>query len=329
MAHNLLEIWDAYTTKVLNEKTLPKETAKFGKKPGKGPVQLNDPKAGDIAHKDTSGPDVTGNFDGPAFNRKIDDLKTMTPKDKADRPYVAALNVFDVDEKFDKNMEKSTNTLINNYMKSTFNQLFEEVMGEDDKDLEALGVTPDAGAHGEEGGDEVTITLSKDLAQKLHDALMAVLGSDEEQHHEGETEMTDETEAQDEDNEESEEEDSEEEDSEDEDGETMKEASGVQYKVTKPEADGKEVPDNDGLQMVNKAKYDVSSTQSGEETKKLMKVGANKAKYSGFKYKVDADGSEVPDSAGLDLTKTGATSNVPKSMIKGRNQPAFGVTGSS
>ena len=161
MAHNLLEIWDTYTTKVLNEKTLPKETAKFGKKPGKGPVQLNNPKAGDIAHKDTSGPDVTDNFDGPAFNRKIDDLKTMTPKEKADRPYVKDLNVFDVDEKFDKNIEKSTSSLINNYMKSTFNQLFEEVMGEDDKDLAALGVSQDAGSAGEEGmGEEGMIMPS-------------------------------------------------------------------------------------------------------------------------------------------------------------------------
>jgi len=329
MAHNLLEIWDTYTTKVLNEKTLPKETAKFGKKPGKGPVQLNNPKAGDIAHKDTSGPEVTGNFDGPAFSRKIDDLKTMTPKEKADRPYVSDLNVFDVEEKFDKNMEKSTSSLINNYMKSTFNQLFEEVMGEDDKDLAALGVTPDAGSHGEEGmGEEMTVKLTADQVECLKAILAQVEGHGEEP--EGETEMTDETEAQDEDNEESEEEDSEEEDSEEDDEKTMKEASGVQYKVTKPEPDGKEVPDNDGLQLVGpKGKFNVGDNQSGEETKKLMKVGASKAKYSGFKYKVDADGSEVPDSAGLDLTKTGATSNVPKSMIKGRNQPAFGVTGSS
>ena len=161
MAHNLLEIWDAYTSKVLTEKTLPKEAAKFSKKPGKGPVQLNNPKAGYIARPETSGPEVAGDFDGPAFKLKIDDLKTMTSKEKADRPYVSALNVFDVDEKFDKNMEKSTGTIINNYMKSTFNQLFEEVMGEDDKDLAALGVSPDAGSHGEEGmGEEMTIKLS-------------------------------------------------------------------------------------------------------------------------------------------------------------------------
>ena len=106
MAHNLLEIWDAYTSKVLTEKTLPKEAAKFSKKPGKGPVQLNNPKAGYIARPETSGPEVAGDFDGPAFKLKIDDLKTMTSKEKADRPYVSALNVFDVDEKFDKNMEK-------------------------------------------------------------------------------------------------------------------------------------------------------------------------------------------------------------------------------
>ena len=320
MAHNLLEIWDAYTSKVLTEKTLPKEAAKFSKKPGKGPVQLNNPKAGYIARPETSGPEVAGDFDGPAFKLKIDDLKTMTSKEKADRPYVSALNVFDVDEKFDKNMEKSTGTIINNYMKSTFNQLFEEVMGEDDKDLAALGVSPDAGSHGEEGmGEEITIKLSPDHVECLKAILAQIEGEghDEEHGMEGETEMTDETEAQ------GGEEDSEEEE------DTMKEASGVQYKVTKPEADGKEVPDNDGLQLVNKAKYDVSSTQSGEQTKKQMKVGAKKASYSGFKYKVDADGSEVPDSAGLDMTKTGATSNVSNSSIKGKNQDAFAVQGRS
>ena len=321
MAHNLLEIWDAYTSKVLTEKTLPKEAAKFSKKPGKGPVQLNNPKAGYIARPETSGPEVAGDFDGPAFKLKIDDLKTMTSKEKADRPYVSALNVFDVDEKFDKNMEKSTGTIINNYMKSTFNQLFEEVMGEDDKDLAALGVSPDAGSHGEEGmGEEMTIKLSPHHIECLKEILSQCEGHGDET--EGETEMTDETEAQDEDNEEEDEDSEEEED-------TMKEASGVQYKVTKPEADGKEVPDNDGLQLVNKAKYDVSSTQSGEQTKKQMKVGAKKASYSGFKYKVDADGSEVPDSAGLDMTKTGATSNVPNSSIKGKNQDAFAVQGRS
>ena len=325
MAHNLLEIWDAYTSKVLTEKTLPKEAAKFSKKPGKGPVQLNNPKAGYIARPEPSGPEVAGDFDGPAFKLKIDDLKTMTSKEKADRPYVSALNVFDVDEKFDKNMEKSTGTIINNYMKSTFNQLFEEVMGEDDKDLAALGVSPDAGSHGEEGmGEEITIKLSPDHVECLKAILAQIEGEghDEEHGMEGETEMTDETEAQDEDNEEEDEDSEEEED-------TMKEASGVQYKVTKPEADGKEVPDNDGLQLVNKAKYDVSSTQSGEQTKKQMTVGAKKASYSGFKYKVDADGSEVPDSAGLDMTKTGATSNVPNSSIKGKNQDAFAVQGRS
>ena len=321
MAHNLLEIWDAYTSKVLTEKTLPKEAAKFSKKPGKGPVQLNNPKAGYIARPETSGPEVAGDFDGPAFKLKIDDLKTMTSKEKADRPYVSALNVFDVDEKFDKNMEKSTGTIINNYMKSTFNQLFEEVMGEDDKDLAALGVSPDAGSHGEEGmGEEMTIKLSPHHIECLKEILSQCEGHGDET--EGETEMADETEAQDEDNEEEDEDSEEEED-------TMKEASGVQYKVTKPEADGKEVPDNDGLQLVNKAKYDVSSTQSGEQTKKQMKVGAKKASYSGFKYKVDADGSEVPDSAGLDMTKTGATSNVSNSSIKGKNQDAFAVQGRS
>ena len=110
-----------------------------------------------------------------------------------------------------------------------------------------------------------------------------------------------------------------------EDDETMKEASGVQYKVTSPEADGEEVPDNDGLQLVGpKGKFNVSETQPGEETKKHMKAGAKKAGMQGFKYKTDA-GSELASTVPM-MTKVGAGSNVPKSAIKGNNQLAFGIS---
>jgi len=79
---------------------------------------------------------------------------------------------------------------INSFMKSEFDKLFENVMGDDNSSFD---VNPSMGPEGaagdspemdlgteEEGGDEVTITLSKDLAQQLHDVLMGVLGGEEE-----------------------------------------------------------------------------------------------------------------------------------------------------
>ena len=65
--------------------------------------------------------------------------------------------------------------------KSIFDKLFEDVMGVDGADTEAkdaldLGVGAEAEAVAEEG--DVTITLSRDLAKKLHDVLMGVLGAE-------------------------------------------------------------------------------------------------------------------------------------------------------
>ena len=68
--------------------------------------------------------------------------------------------------------------------KSLFEKLFEEVMqdGTDDAqfgggDAEGMG---DLEAMGGEGGDEVTLTMDKDTAQKLYDLLGAQLGGGEE-----------------------------------------------------------------------------------------------------------------------------------------------------
>ena len=253
MANNLLEIWGVYSNKILTEKAHTSKNAKFGTKPGPGPVKLNDKKAGEIERKNETGPAAADNFNGPAFNRNISDLRTMTDADKKEKPYVAKLNVSE--EKFDRSLEKSTKTIINNNMKSTFNKLFEEVMNnEDDKDLAALGV--DTEAHeGGEGGDEITITLSRELAQKLHDALMAQLGSDEEQHGgEEKDEASDEDEmninpmAADEDEEDADEEDNEEdadeEDSEEEDEKKMNQIESVQDEnLKKTEAERKRMND--------------------------------------------------------------------------------------
>ena len=82
---------------------------------------------------------------------------------------------------------------INNGMakKSVFDELYSKVISEDfgmeeQDDLNALGIDEaptdaELGEEGDdaEGGDEVTFTLDKETAQKLHDVLMAVLGGEE------------------------------------------------------------------------------------------------------------------------------------------------------
>jgi cobalamin biosynthesis protein CobT len=119
---------------------------------------------------------------GPAaaegFNKNIIDPKTAK-KDNFYQP-----------QKFSTALEKTGSGNINNHMKSIFDKLFEDVMGGD-----ALDLGVQAGPEGAEadatdlglGNDDTTVTLKldKELAQKLHDALMAVL-SDEDGEGEGE-----------------------------------------------------------------------------------------------------------------------------------------------
>lgn len=129
---------------------------------------------------------------GPAeadnFNTNIIDPKT-TKKDNFFEP-----------KKFSQNCEKTETETINNFMnKSIFDKLYEDVMSDraDDieaNDLNALGLPGEEPA-AEEGGDQVTITLDKELAQKLHDVLMGVLEAGEaegEAEGEGEAESEDE-----------------------------------------------------------------------------------------------------------------------------------------
>lgn len=91
-------------------------------------------------------------------------------------------------EKFSLGVEKAYTPALNTHMtrKSAFDTLYEEVMdnpediGTEHDDLEALDV--DTGSPDDMGGDEVTITLPRHLAQQLHDAIMSQLegGAEEE-----------------------------------------------------------------------------------------------------------------------------------------------------
>ena len=274
------------------------------KKPGPGPVELNNPKAGAIAQKDTTGPHNADNFDGPAFKKDISDLKTMTDKQKAERPYVAKLNV--TAEKFDTNMEKTTKTIINNNMKSTFDKLFEEVMGDDAADLTALGVDVDAGA-GEEGG-EVTITLSPEHVDALRAILAQIDG-------EGEGDMEDmpADESAPDDNLGNEEDAEEKKMHEKEDEDNQEVATEASAAVDA----GSNVPDSAGMHLT---KISSGSNKVGDKTAKLAGKGKADSKVTGT---VDA-GSDLPDSHGLGMTKVSSGSNVVKSKLKAGAE-AFGI----
>jgi len=98
----------------------------------------------------------------------------------------------DKEEKKSKKKKKSVKESINTSNKGTimsedksiFDKLYESVMGEDDKDFE-LGIgddelAPDAGDEfGDEGGEEVTVTLTPDQAAALK-AVVDQLPSDDE-----------------------------------------------------------------------------------------------------------------------------------------------------
>ncbi len=100
-----------------------------------------------------------------------------------------------VPKKESKNINNLNKVKVMTEDKSIFDKLFEQVMGEaEDEDME-LGIdidgADDEGLGGEEDGD-VTITLDKELATKLHEILMDVLGGEEEGGEEGdETEEMD------------------------------------------------------------------------------------------------------------------------------------------
>jgi hypothetical protein len=151
--------------------------AKFGTKPGKPTsslpeVKIKKPLQDDgqpkqpFFHKD-SGPE---NADG--FKKEIADPLKVADKD----------NHYDL-KKFSDNLKKSVKEDINNFMKdkAIFDKLYEEVMGgspeQDELDAVELDIKPEG--EGEASGDEVSFSLPRDVAEKLHEALGTVLGGEE------------------------------------------------------------------------------------------------------------------------------------------------------
>lgn len=180
---NLTEIWDVYKDSLIKEsKDVRKKAAEtgcmqgglknFGTKAGPGAVDADSKQAEDIQNKMTS--DIA-EIDG--FEPAIDPKK-MKKKDKKDNLYTP--DKFSA-EQFDEKLAKRYSVDINNNMKSTFDKLFEEVMG-DDEELDALGIELDEVEDTAEGedADDITITLDRDMAKGLCDLLQAAMGDEAE-----------------------------------------------------------------------------------------------------------------------------------------------------
>jgi len=187
----LIELGNFYTEKVVFP---PKGTFE----PAKDAKEKKKPFVGKA-----SGPESANGFEP----KKYADPKT-TAKKKDTFQEVEKFSSQKFSEKVGKNETKS----INNYMSNIFDKLFEEVMGlsQDDQDAQDLGLTlPAAGEKpaDEVGGEGETVTLKldKELAHKLHDALMTVLGSEGEAEGEAEGSEDDEAEEANEEEDESEE----------------------------------------------------------------------------------------------------------------------------
>ena len=168
-SNNLLEIWNTYSDRVLNENTSKTKSQKHGTKPGKKPVLPNDIKHG-FKDEDTSGP---ANIDGLK-----DPIDPKTAK-KEDELYNSASFSSQNYSKNDKKIEKKVKESINNYMKSTFDKLFENVMGDDAQELEALGIDTENDVEETDEGD-VTVTLDREMAKSLCDLLQAAMGDEDD-----------------------------------------------------------------------------------------------------------------------------------------------------
>ena len=187
-------------------------------------------------------------------------------------------------QKFSDNTKKLNQENINNSMKSIFDKLYEDVMGDD-----KLDVGIQAGPEGEaadakdldlSGGSEDTITvkLDKDTAQKLHDALMSVLGADEAADDEAADEAADDIEAA--------------------DDVQAAEMEEIPTEVAGEGVDIKELPASAGQSLQKKGGVPTVGTKTGH---------AKGSKASGqVTTEIDAKGTPVADAKGHSLTAKSA-----------------------
>ena len=161
--NTLTEIWKTYSDTVVNENVPGLSTAKQGSKPGKKPIPAAEIKKGFRDEKST-GPE---NAEG--FKTTIDPKQSKVKDELYDSENYSS-------EKYNKKLKKKMKESINNYMKSTFDKLFENVMSdEEQKELEALGVdVDDDGDIDVEATDEVTVTLGAEHVKALKEILAQI-----------------------------------------------------------------------------------------------------------------------------------------------------------
>ena len=180
---NLVEIGEFYASTILNEKknTFPgPDTFEVQKD-----IKIKEPTLKKILPKDMSGPDHKGAETlFKAGNKKAKKTgEELSVYD--DERFTEENPEYTASKKNTKKKEKIQKESINNFMtKSIFDKLYETVMNEEGlpghdeteaHDIEALELPAGGEAEG-----EVTITLDRETAKKLHDVLMAVLGETEE-----------------------------------------------------------------------------------------------------------------------------------------------------
>ncbi len=132
---------------------------------------------------------VKAKFPKDTFKKSEETIKEPSTFKKGGPKNVKGLAKAKKNEKFSQKTKKVVKEDINNFM-SIFDKLYEDVMKNDELDINTgIGMGPegdsgdsdfDFGTEGDDdlGGDEVTIKLDKDLAQKLLDVLKDVIGDE-------------------------------------------------------------------------------------------------------------------------------------------------------
>ena len=181
---DLIQIEEAYSAVAGNPPG--KAAAKQQLKPGKAidstyeragkKVKTKMPAANPGKYKgfvhDNSGPAGADNFTSVELdpdNPAISDENAYNVKQMSDEG---------ADTYFKAENKKIAKENINNSMaknKSIFDRLYEEVMDDETFDAVELGIGDDEAGDDMESSDEITITIDKDLALKLHDVLVDVL----------------------------------------------------------------------------------------------------------------------------------------------------------
>lgn len=261
---NLVEMGEFYSSTVLTE-SKKNGQSKF---PGKDTFT----KPGKTVDAETVKTGKAFNDAGPARNNKEALVKAQEPVTVKDKETFTGVEKFS--QVSGKKLKENINTFMN---KSIFDRLYEDVMSDninspadlEQADAEALELP---GTEVEEG--EVTITLDRELAKKLHDVLMTVLGSEEEAPETEEEGAPEEGEISDEAAEEEVEEDEEED---------------VQAEATELT----ELPASKGHSLTGK-----SNKVHGTATS-LVSKGEGEGKVKG---EIDAKGSDLSDSKGHSLT---------------------------